>query len=165
MRQTSGRQLLTPSARLPGVARWPGALRVGRRKSGVLSAAAVAALAAAMAAQEGHPLVGTWRGQWGPSATERYDLTVVIEYDGRTISGVINPGFESMKLKNVVLNPSSDPDGWTVRFETEVKDKAGRVVPVAIDAKIVDITSRHRSLVGTWRQGDVKGDFKITLGI
>lgn len=151
MRHILGRQVATLAGRR-------------RQVATVLCVAVTAALATARA-QEGHPLVGTWRGEWGPSAAERHDLTFVIEYDGRTISGVINPGFESMKLKNVVLHPSFDPDGWTVRFETETKDKAGRVVPVVIDARFVDITYRHRSLVGTWRQGEVKGDFKITLGI
>lgn len=50
-----------------------------------------------------------------------------------------------------------------MRFETEAKGASGKAVPVAIQAKFEDITSRHRSLVGTWTQGTVKGDFKITL--
>ena len=29
-------------------------------------------------AQEGHPLVGTWHGTWGPNTTERHDVTLVI---------------------------------------------------------------------------------------
>ena len=109
--------------------------------------------------QEGHPLVGTWRGTWGPSAKERHDLTFVMEYDGKNVTGIVNPGFDSMKLMKVVLDPAS----WTVRFETETKDKSGKAIPVVIDAKFEDITNRHRSLVGTWTQGPTKGDFKITL--
>src|SRR3989442_7644599 len=30
-------------------------------------------------AQEGHPLVGTWRGEWGPDTTERHYVTIVME--------------------------------------------------------------------------------------
>jgi hypothetical protein len=110
-------------------------------------------------AQEGHPLVGTWRGEWGPNAKQRHDLTFVLEYDGKAVTGQINPGFESMKLQTVALDPAT----WTVRFQTETKDASGKVVPVVIQAKFEDITNRHRSLVGTWTQGSTKGDFKITL--
>jgi hypothetical protein len=119
----------------------------------------VALLALPLAAQEGHPLVGTWRGTWGPSTEERHDVTFVMEYDGKTVTGIINPGFESMRLSKVTLDPAS----WTVRFETEAKDKSGKAIPVVIDAKFEDITNRHRSLVGIWTQGTTKGDFKITL--
>ena len=120
----------------------------------------VVLLAAAwsVAAQEGHPLVGTWRGQWGPDAKQRHDVTVVMEYDGKQVTGVINPGFESMRLQKVTLDPTT----WTVRLETEAKD-GGKVVPVVIDAKFEDVTNRHRSLIGTWTQAGVKGDFTITL--
>src|ERR1700741_93303 len=31
-------------------------------------------------AQEGHPLVGTWHGTWGPNATTRHDVTLVLEF-------------------------------------------------------------------------------------
>jgi hypothetical protein len=117
------------------------------------------AFAAPMHAQEGHPLVGTWRGTWGPSASERHDVTLVMEYDGNAVTGIINPGFDSMRLQKVTLDPAT----WTVRFETETKDASGRVTPVVIEATFEDITNRHRSLIGTWTQGTVKGDFTITL--
>ena len=124
-----------------------------------VSALACVLFAAAALAQHGHPLVGTWRGEWGPSAAERHDLTFVMEYDGDQVTGIVNPGFESMRLRTVRLDPST----WTVRFETDTKDAAGRTTPVVIEAKFEDITNEHRSLVGTWTQGTVKGDFKITL--
>ena len=121
----------------------------------------VSLLCATAPAQEGHPLVGTWRGEWGPNAKQRNDVTFVLEYDGKNVTGIINPGFESMKLQKVTLDPAT----WTVRFETETKDASGKLIPVVIDAKFEDVTNRNRSLAGTWTQGGVKGDFKITLGI
>ena len=33
------------------------------------------ALAVMVSAQEGHPLVGSWHGNWGTGATGRQDLT------------------------------------------------------------------------------------------
>ena len=120
----------------------------------------MAALIIAMPlAQEGHPLVGTWHGSWGPNAKQRTDLTFVMEYDGKNVTGIINPGFDSMKLQKVTLDPAT----WTVRFETETKDASGKAIPVVVDAKFEDITNRHRALVGTWTQGGRKGDFRIAL--
>src|SRR5688572_13194658 len=43
-------------------------------------------------AQEGHPLVGTWQGEWGNSQF----LTLILEWDGKNITGVANPGPDTM---------------------------------------------------------------------
>ena len=108
-------------------------------------------------AQEGHPLTGTWHGDWGPSPTQRTDVTLVLDWDGKNINGLINPGPDSIKLSKATLTPSNDPKNWTVHFEADAKDHH-----YIIDGKIVDLTSIRRSIVGTWNDGAVKGNFKIT---
>ena len=45
---------------------------------------------ASVHAQEGHPVVGTWYGDWGPTPQERHDVTVVMTWDGTTIGGTID---------------------------------------------------------------------------
>jgi hypothetical protein len=117
---------------------------------------------APMLAQEGFPLVGTWHGDWGPSATHRNDVTLVLDWDGKNISGLVNPGPESMKLTKATLEPSSDPKNWKVRFELDAKDHDGKPVHFVIDGTIQNLTSIRRSIVGTWSHGNVKGDFKVT---
>jgi hypothetical protein len=112
-------------------------------------------------AQEGHPLVGTWHGEWGPSAAHRNDVTLVLEWDGKNIIGLINPGPQSLKLSRASLEPSFDPKGWKVHFEVDAKDRDGKPVRFVIDGAIENLTSIRRSIVGTWTHGDVKGDFKI----
>lgn len=126
------------------------------RRSCLLSFGAALAAFVPAAAQEGHPLTGTWHGSWGPTAAERTDLTFVMEWDGKNITGIINPGFERMRLQNAALQP-----GWAVHFETEAKDSAGNPVKVVIDGKIENVTNARRSIVGTWTQGSRRGDFKI----
>jgi len=37
-------------------------------------------LAPAAVAQQGHPLVGVWSGDWGPSATERHPVVVEMRW-------------------------------------------------------------------------------------
>ena len=107
-------------------------------------------------AQEGHPLVGTWHGTWGPTATELHDVTIVLEFDGKSVSGMLNPGPDSIRFDSVTL----DAGNWSVHFEaTPQRTNAGRIT---IDATIHDVTNRRRSLVGMWTQGSVKNDFKVT---
>jgi len=111
----------------------------------------------AAAAQEGHPLTGTWSGDWGPGAAQRTHITMVMIWDGKTISGTINPGPDAIPVDTIGL----DVTNWTVRFEADAKSASG---PVRINAegRLDDIASAHRTITGTWRQGTAKGDFKLT---
>ena len=115
-------------------------------------------LVAPAPAQEGHPLVGSWHGTWGPNAKDRTDVTLVMEWDGKEVTGILNPGLNSAKLQKATLDPST----WTLRFEADLKDRSGAAVHVVAEGKIEDITNARRSIVGAWTQGAAKGDFKIT---
>jgi hypothetical protein len=118
---------------------------------------AITALAVMAAAQEGHPLTGTWSGDWGPGAAQRTHITIVMAWDGKTVSGTINPGPDQIPVSAIAL----DVTNWTVRFEADAKSASG---PVRINAegRLDDIASAHRTITGTWRQGNAKGDFKLT---
>ena len=117
---------------------------------------AIALLCTGLIAQEGHPMRGTWHGSWGPNATERTPVTLVMDWDGKEITGIMNPGLRTSKIENATLNPT----GWVFHFESNYKDRSGAISRVVIDAKIQEVTSPRRSLVGTWSQGTQKGDFK-----
>ncbi len=110
------------------------------------------------AAQEGHPLTGTWSGDWGPSAQARRHLTVVLEWDGSRVNGTINPGPDAVPITSV----SVDVTSWTVRLEADGKDESGRPAHISAEGRIEDLGSIHRRLVGTWTQGATKGDFRLT---
>jgi len=109
-------------------------------------------------AQEGHPLTGTWGGDWGPTATQRNHVTFVMNWDGEKVTGVINPGPDQAPLASVFL----DVTNWTVRIEADAKDAGGKPVRVIAEGKLEDISSPHRRIAGTWRQGTTNGDFRIT---
>ena len=117
---------------------------------------------ASVFAQEGHPLTGTWHGDWGPTPTHRNDVTLVLDWDGKNITGLINPGPDSIKLAKATLEPNNDPKKWLVHFEADAKDHDDKPVHFIIDGRIENLTSIRRSIVGTWNHGAVKGDFKIT---
>ena len=116
------------------------------------------ALAASAFAQEGHPLKGTWLGDWGPSKTDRNQVTVLLDWDGKQISGQINPGPGAIPITKATL----EPKGWLVHLEADAKDNAGKPVHYVIDGKIENLGLYNRSIVGTWNRDTVKGDFKIS---
>jgi hypothetical protein len=119
------------------------------------SAMALSALSAT--AQEGHPLTGTWSGDWGPGAAQRTHITMVMAWDGKTVSGTINPGPDAIPVNAIAL----DVTKWVVRFEADAKGPSGPA-RITAEGRLEDIASAHRTISGTWQQGTAKGDFKLT---
>jgi hypothetical protein len=118
-----------------------------------------ACCAANSLAQQGHPLVGSWSGDWGTSATERHRMLLVLDYDGQSISGVINPGRAPIALTSATL----DPDTWSVRFEVTPSADNGSM-RYLIEGQLENLGSiTERSIVGTWLQGERHGDFRIVM--
>ncbi len=116
----------------------------------------LAALAFTVAAfaQQGHPLTGTWTGDWGGTPTDRHQVTIVMNWDGKKVSGTINPGPDAIPVSSVYV----DVTNWTVRIEADTKDHQH----IAAEGRIDDIGSYHRTLKGSWHQGAVNGDFRLT---
>src|SRR6185436_10891836 len=124
----------------------------------------IGVLVCAMAAfaQEGFPLSGTWSGDWGTSAKEqdRTQTTLIMGWDGKKITGLVDPGPDSANFKVATL----DSTKWTIHFEYDLKDKSGKLLPFIVDAKLQNASSRvNRMLVGTFTHGSVKGDFKVKM--
>src|SRR5688572_29717605 len=128
-----------------------------QRLVGVVAALCIVAAAPAIT-QEGHPLVGSWHGDRGTNAKNRTDVTLIMDWDGTQLTGLINPGFEHLPLQNAKLNPK----GWTVHFEIDAKDAAGKTTRCMVDGKIDKLGSDTRTLTGTWVCGTVKQTFVLT---
>jgi len=104
-----------------------------------------------VAAQEGFPLDGTWRGEWGTEPSN--PVVIVMKWDGRNINGLINPGPRSFEFTQAILEPGN----WTVRFEADTPDGQH----VSIVGTLEDIGSYNRKIEGTWTQGGTEHTFKI----
>lgn len=128
-----------------------------RRRSAVGCLLALCAVAL-LHAQEGHPLSGTWSGDWGTSGSQRTHLTVVLNWDGKNVTGTINPGPNAVNISGVFV----DVTNWDVRIEADAKDQGGKTSHIKAEGHIEDLGAYHRRLVGTWMQGDSKGDFRLT---
>lgn len=106
----------------------------------------------------GHPLKGSWSGDWGTSKDNRNRVLLNLNWDGKAITGTINPGPNAVPLTEAILDPTS----WTIRFRAEGKDRSGSIVRYVIDGKLQNLGSYHPVITGTWSQGTQKGDFRIT---
>ena len=115
------------------------------------------ALAASIYAQEGHPLKGSWIGVWEANKDAGDDIIMVLNWDGKAVSGIINPGTDNMKVSNATL----DPNGWKVHIETDGKSKQGAALHYVIDGTIKDLELPTRLITGTWQSQSGKGKFEV----
>ncbi len=122
----------------------------------VLALSLVALSGGAAVAQEGHPLKGSWIGTWSGNKVHGQDVLLVMNWDGKAVTGIINPGTDDIAIKAVTL----DADTWTVHIEADTKDKAGAISYV-IDGKIENLAMHNRTVTGTWKSQRGSGAFRI----
>ena len=126
----------------------------------VLALAIAAALPASVDAQFGHPMKGQWSGQWGK---DNQRLLLNLDWDGKNITGTINPGPTAAPIKSATVNYTDPAAGkWNVKLTAEGKDASGKTVPIEVDGVLENIGSSYRAFHGTWTQNGVKGDFTVT---
>ena len=83
-----------------------------------------------------------------------------MSWDGKKITGLVDPGPDSAQFKVATL----DSTKWAVHLEYDLKDKTGKTLPFIVDAKLQNASARaNRMLVGTFTHGSTKGDFKIKM--
>ena len=106
-------------------------------------------------AQEGHPLKGSWLGEWAGNTVHGDNILLILDWDGKAITGMINPGTDNIPLKSGSL----DPNGWVVKLEADGKDKDGSAVRYVIEGKIENLELPNRSINGTWSSNKGRGAF------
>ena len=110
-------------------------------------------------AQQGHPLVGIWLGDWGPSEDDRNYVVLEMNWMNTSLSGNINPGFPDAATIEV---GELDTSNWTVHIEAVGNDESGNPVRTVIDGQLAELGSPNRTLSGTWRRGNASGEFLLT---
>jgi len=104
------------------------------------------------AQQERDPVSGTWVGDWGPSPTDRNNVTVEFKWDGKALSGAVNPGPNAIEFQKTSYNPQTG----ALHLEADATTESGRKIHYIIDGKLAD-----GKMTGSWNHDRVKGDFKI----
>lgn len=125
---------------------------------GAVAAMAMLCMFGGAFAQEGHPLKGSWLGEWQGNATHGDNILLILDWDGKAITGMINPGTDNIALTNASL----DPDGWVVMIEADAKDKNGASVRYLIEGRIENLELPNRSITGTWRSEKGRGNFSVS---
>lgn len=121
----------------------------------IAAAALTLGLLNAGSAQEGHPLKGSWLGEWAGNSVHGDNILLILDWDGKAISGIINPGTDDIPLGKASL----EPNGWVVRLEAEGKDKDGSAVRYVIEGKLENLELPNRSINGTWSSNKGRGAF------
>jgi len=131
---------------------------------------AVVALGLVGSAQEGYPMAGTWYGDYGLGA-QRRDLTIVLKWDGRTVTGTVNPGPTATPIKTAVMDftpgkpaPEGEnsttgiPPVFRVHMEFDAPNNGGLVV---LDGTIKNPVAGNRTVIGTFKHGAESGPFQL----
>ncbi|HKA20336.1 MAG TPA: hypothetical protein VKN18_18755 [Blastocatellia bacterium] len=114
---------------------------------------AVAVGALGLSRPAADPLTGTWTGDWGPSPSDRNQVTVELKWDGKALTGTVNPGPNAVALKNSTF----DAKTGAIHMEADTKGRRGNDIHYVIDGKV-----ENGTMTGTWNHDNRKGDFKIT---
>ena len=125
-----------------------------------MAVVALVVAAGQVSAQFGHPLKGQWSGEWGPKNAPRR-LLLDLNWDGKAITGSINPGDENAAVQKVTFD-YTDPGKWKVVLEAEGKDPSGKPVKIVANGVLENIGSYRRLFHGTWTEGTQKGEFTVT---
>jgi hypothetical protein len=108
----------------------------------------------AWAQQATDPLTGSWLGDWGPSATDRNQVTVVLKLDGKNVTGVVRTANRAeVALQNSTYNATTG----AVHMEAEATNRSGAKVKYVIEGRLA-----NGALTGSWNHDNVKGDFKLS---
>jgi len=121
----------------------------------LLASALGLALAIPAFAQQsgGDPLSGTWKGDWGPSASDRNQVTVELKWDGKALTGTVNPGPNAVAIQKATYDSKTK----AVHFEADAKNRRGAEVHYVIEGKV-----EAKMMSGSWSHDERHGDFKIS---
>jgi hypothetical protein len=109
--------------------------------------------AAATNAQEGFPLDGTWRGETVAKDGSHRTIVLVMQWDGKSVTGTLNPGPNGTDFTTGRLTP----EGW--KFALNLKTRQG--TNVRFDGAIQDLGKYNRALAGKWTEGSSSFDIRF----
>jgi len=127
---------------------------------GLLGVTLSLAVALAAFAQVGHPVKGSWSGYWGPTASERHRILLLLDWENNEIAGTINPGPNAVPIDKAELDVAT----WTLTIEADMPLASGGTERYVATGKLENLGSWiNRRYAGTYRLGKEAGTFTVTL--
>lgn len=98
------------------------------------------------------PLSGTWRGEWGPTPTRQTEVTVEFKWDGKELTGTVDPQGNAYKFTKASFDPSTS----AVRMELDGPNSQRETVHYVIEGKVTG-----KTISGTFNRAGETGTFNI----
>jgi len=95
---------------------------------------------------------GTWKGEWGPNTFERTPLVAELKYDGKAVTGTIDPGSSPVTISKGTFNEKTG----ALHLEAEGRGRGNSKNHYVIDGKL-----DKGKITGTWKYEKGNGDFTI----
>ena len=133
-------------------------------------------IAGSALAQESHPAKGVWVGHFGAATTPQNRIVLVLDYDGKSLTGVLNPGPNAVPLKvaRMDITPGTPAGRGTaavnpvfkIHIEGDGKDARGNTVAIVADGTMANVPLPNRVMTGAWSQttngNTVRNEFQVT---
>jgi len=97
---------------------------------------------------------GTWTGEWGPNTFERSEVVAELKYDGKMVTGTINPGSAPVTISKGTFNEKTG----VLHLEAEGRGRGDAKNHYVIDGKL-----DKGKITGTWKYEKGNGDFAISM--
>lgn len=110
-------------------------------------------LAGSAVAQEGFPLEGVWRGETTEKNGSHRTIVLVMQWDGKQVSGTMNPGRDGADFTGGKL----EAEGW--KFTVGFKNAQGTAVK--FDGTLSNLGKYNRVLAGKWTEGATTFDIRF----
>jgi len=103
--------------------------------------------------QQGNPdpLSGIWTGDWGTTPTHRHSVTLELKWEGKTVTGTVNPGPHGIR----VADGRFDVRASAVHLEIDASSM-GRAIHYVVNGIV-----ENRTMIGTWRNEKNRGNFRL----
>jgi len=96
---------------------------------------------------------GKWTGDWGPNDIERNHVVADLKYDGKTVTGTIDPGTTPVTISKGTFNEKTGD----IHLQAEGKGRGTVTNHYSIDGKL-----EKNKIKGTWKYENGSGDFVIS---
>ncbi|MBI2149894.1 MAG: hypothetical protein HYU27_04725 [Acidobacteria bacterium] len=128
--------------------------------AGLLLSCIIVSCSTGQSSQERISLTGTWVGDFGPASYDRNTITLELNWDGKSLTGMVRPGVPGAKMyRNFtsfpIQNGSFDPATGVITFEAMFRPRERHYF---IEGRL-----KKNVLSGAWNRPDENkdGDFKL----